>query len=79
VQRAGISARGRAAAACYTIALRPPFAEVPLRLQAALDAVYAEARYDEQLNYQGTPPLPARPRRRGVGGGADRGVARGDK
>ena len=40
------------------VALRPPFADVPLRLQAALDSVYAEACYNDQLSYSAAPPLP---------------------
>jgi hypothetical protein len=41
------------------VPLRPPFADVPLDLQAALDAAYAEARYADQLDYDGPPPPPA--------------------
>lgn len=41
------------------IPLRDSFPDVPLDLQAALDEAYAEARYDEQLSYQGAPPPPA--------------------
>lgn len=40
------------------VPLRPPFRDVPLGLQNALDAVYAEARYDDQINYTVPPPLP---------------------
>ena len=43
------------------VPLRPPFPDAPLSLQAALDAAYAEARYDDQLGYQGRPPPPALP------------------
>lgn len=40
------------------VPLRTPFADVPLNLQAALDAAYAEARYDDQITYEGVPPPP---------------------
>jgi hypothetical protein len=41
------------------VPLREPFADIPLDLQAAIESAYSEARYDDQLSYQGTPPLPA--------------------
>lgn len=40
------------------VPLRPPFADVPLDLQAALATAYAEARYDDQLTYERPPPAP---------------------
>ncbi len=43
------------------VPLRAPFADVPLDLQAALTDAYAEARYDDQLTYQGSPPPPLLP------------------
>jgi hypothetical protein len=41
------------------VPLRPPFADVPLDLQAALDAAYAEARYADHVRYDTPPPPPA--------------------
>lgn len=43
------------------VPLRPPFADVPLDLQVALDTAYAEARYDDQLDYSSIPPAPPLP------------------
>lgn len=43
------------------VPLRAPFADVPLDLQAAFAAAYAEARYDDQLSYNGPPPPPPLP------------------
>lgn len=43
------------------VPLRPPFSDVPLRLQEALDAAYTAARYDDQLDYQDPPPPPPLP------------------
>jgi hypothetical protein len=40
------------------VPLRDPFADVPLDLQAAFATAYAEARYDDQLQYEGSPPPP---------------------
>jgi Protein of unknown function (DUF4058) len=40
------------------VPLRPPFPDVPLRVQDAFEATYAAARYDDQVDYQGAPPLP---------------------
>jgi hypothetical protein len=40
------------------VPLRPPFPDVPLDLQAAFTTAYSEARYDDQLSYEGMPPLP---------------------
>jgi hypothetical protein len=43
------------------VPLRPPFPDVPLDLQKALDEVYERARYAEQIDYTGpipSPPLP---------------------
>jgi len=40
------------------VPLRAPDPDVPLDLQAALDAVYAEARYDRTLDYSARPPEP---------------------
>lgn len=44
-----------------TVPLRAPFADVPLDLQAAFAVAYAEARYDDQLRYDGAPPPPPLP------------------
>jgi hypothetical protein len=41
------------------VPLRPPFADVPLKLQAVLDEIYTEAHYAEQLDYRSDPPAPA--------------------
>lgn len=40
------------------VPLRAPDADVPLDLQAALDTIYAEARYELTLNYNEPPPEP---------------------
>lgn len=40
------------------VPLRDPFADVPLDLQAAFTTAYAEARYDDQLQYESSPPPP---------------------
>lgn len=40
------------------VPLRPPYDDVPLDLQAALDMAYARAFYDESLNYHRSVPLP---------------------
>jgi hypothetical protein len=40
------------------VPLRPPLADVPLDLQAALDTVYDRYRYDTILDYAGDPPPP---------------------
>ncbi len=41
------------------VPLRPPFADVPLDLQAALDTVYRRAHYADSLDYRRPVPQPA--------------------
>lgn len=41
------------------IPLRPPFSDVPLNLQEALDTVYARARYGDDVDYARPVPAPA--------------------
>jgi len=40
------------------VPLRPPFADVPLDLQAAFDTTYARAHYADTVNYGAPIPLP---------------------
>jgi hypothetical protein len=40
------------------VPLRSPYADVPLDLQAAFHEAYAEARYGDQVRYEGSPPPP---------------------
>jgi len=40
------------------VPLRPPFDDIPLDLQEALELVYDRYRYDTAIDYAQTPPLP---------------------
>ncbi len=41
------------------VPLRPPFVDVPLDLQEAVETVYDRYRYDTAIDYAGAPPLPS--------------------